>query len=154
MIAISSPQRSKPLIVQTQIDIKASKEEIWSVLIAPQYIAKWDSLPPHHSAKEELAHGTVLRYPGIGDDYTEFTVSEKIKNQKLTLQLYCSHWQGTKDDYDISYEYTIHRMEGLNFLELRMGDFDALSKGIMYFDASLDFANNALNKIKAIAENL
>ncbi|MCE7063649.1 SRPBCC domain-containing protein [Dyadobacter sp. CY326] len=136
------------LTVKEQIEIEAPMSKVWEVLIAPKYVRQWDDLPEGFG-DYYLELGRVIEWSGR----SRITVVECEPNETLKLSLYAEKWELPPASYDIAYTYKLSESGAGVVLELEIGDFASLPDGEDYYNASLEFAATALEKIKNLSEN-
>lgn len=136
------------LIVKDKIFIEASLTKVWEVLVAPKFIRQWDALPEDF-ADYYLEQGREIVWSGN----SKITVTEMIPHEFLKLSLFVNKWELPPSSYDIGYSYRLSEMDGFTLLTVDIGDFSQLSNGEEYYNSSVLFAEKALKKIKALAEN-
>jgi len=141
----------KSLTVQNKVTIDASPEKVWKVLTLPKFIRQWDELPEDFG-DNPLADGTEILWQQPDGNITKLTVTNFSENRLLKMNLYVSRWANPEASYDIAYTYKITDIGGASELEITIGDFGILPSGQNYYDASLDFGNTGLEKIKTLAE--
>ena len=138
----------KELIVRSEIEIEAPLAKVWEVLIAPKFIRQWDALPQDF-ADYYLETGREIEWSGN----SKITVTEMLPHDYLKLSLYVNKWELGPSSYDIAYHYKLLEQDNNILLTIEIGDFAQLADGDEYYNASLEFAEKALNKIKLLAEN-
>ncbi|MCE7072138.1 SRPBCC domain-containing protein [Dyadobacter sp. CY327] len=136
------------LTVQDQISIEAPLSKVWEILIAPKYVRQWDELPSDFG-DYYLELGRVIDWSGR----SRLTVTAHEPNALLKLSLYVEKWEQSPAAYDIAYTYRLSENENGVLLQVEIGDFAVLADGQSYYDASVEFAKTALEKIKNLAEN-
>ncbi|MCL4262827.1 MAG: SRPBCC domain-containing protein [Anaerolineae bacterium] len=144
-------QNVQNLIVKETIEISAPITKVWEVLVTPRYIKEWDDVPEGF-ADDRLRMGTVLEWPG----HARLTVVTFEPYQHLSLVLVAASWQPPIPD-DIAYTFNLAESEGpesegQTILTVTVGDFGRLPDGQDYYDASVEFAQTAVPKIKELAE--
>ncbi len=142
------------LIVKGHTNIDASAGKIWEVLTKPKFIRQWDELPDDFSDNDKLKEGTEIIWHHPDGSFTKLTVSDAVEQKFLKLNLFGSKWQMPERSYDVAYIYTITDHEQKTRLEIEIGDFSILPNGQEYFNASVEFAHTAIQKIKDLAEAL
>ncbi|NIJ53030.1 SRPBCC family protein [Dyadobacter arcticus] len=136
------------LVVKEEVLIEAPVSKVWEVLIAPKYIRQWDALP-HDFDDYYLETGRTIEWSGI----TKMTVKVCEPHKSLVFSLYVSKWEQPPAAYNIGYTYNLSEEETGTRLSIEIGDFSVLPDGIEYYKSSEEFVDNALNKIKSLAEN-
>ncbi|WP_221390943.1 SRPBCC domain-containing protein [Dyadobacter sp. NIV53] len=136
------------LIVKNEIIIDAPIAKVWEVLIAPKFIRQWDSLPQDFP-DYYLETGMEINWSGN----SKITVAEMLPHEYLKLSLFVYNWELGPSSYNIAYHYRLVSHDNHILLSIEIGDFGQLPDGQEYYDASVEFADKALNKIKLLAEN-
>jgi uncharacterized protein YndB with AHSA1/START domain len=139
---------TKSLIVKKQISIDAPVSKVWEVLVAPKYIRQWDDLPQDFG-DYYLEEGRVIEWTG----FSRLTVTACEPSEKLVMKLYAFKWELPATEYNIAYTYELSAEESGTRLTIEVGDFGVLPDGESYYEASVEFAGAALEKIKSLAEN-
>ncbi len=145
--SITGLMTMKELVVKEQIEITASKGKVWEVLTNPVYIKQWDDIPENYSG-ERLQLNSVLEWEG----YSKLTVTALVNCQFLKLSMYLPKAGVDPTQYDVSYQYTLTENNGKTKLTIEIGDFSPLPTAIGYYEASLEWAETAKQKIKALSE--
>lgn len=140
------------LTVERQILIHAPARKVWDVLTKPSYIQQWDEIPEDYDKTQDLRLGTIFRWEAPSGRFTEVTATIVKPSEKLQLSLFVSSWELDPAPNNIGYTYTLHQDGDHTHLTLTVGDFSSLPNGKDYYDASTDFADTALPKIKALSE--
>jgi uncharacterized protein YndB with AHSA1/START domain len=83
---------------------------------------------------------------------TTLTATEVKPLERLKLALNNSSWQSPPPLGDIAYTFALLGQDGQTQLSVNIGDFAKLSDGQQYYDASVEFAETALQKIKELSE--
>ena len=138
----------KKRIVKHKVLIEAPIAKVWEVLIAPKFIRQWDSLPEDF-ADYYLEVGREIEWAGS----SKLTVTEMIAHERIKMSLYVYRWELPPSAYDIGYTYSISPDGENTQLSIEIGDFGVLENGEEYYNASEEFAEKSLKKIKALAEN-
>ncbi|HEY5825371.1 MAG TPA: SRPBCC domain-containing protein [Cyclobacteriaceae bacterium] len=138
----------KSVIVKDQIEINASREEVWEVLTNPDFIKQWDELPENYSG-EPLKLNSVIEWEG----YSRLIVTEFVPASKLKLSMFLPRVALDASKYDVSYQYSLSGEDSSAVLAFEIGDFSTLPNAQDYYDASLTFVQTAKEKIKELAEN-
>ncbi len=71
--------------------------------------------------------------------------------QRLRMALYGATWEQPPSAYDIAYTFTLTAEDDGTLLTITVGDFAPLTNGQEYYDASVEFASDAGQKIKQLA---
>lgn len=140
------------LIVKETIEISAPITKVWAVLVTPRYIKEWDDIPEGF-ADDQLRLGTVIEWPG----HAKLTVVVFEPGKCLSMTLVVASWSPPIPD-DIAYTFDLAESEGAEsgrqtILTVTVGDFGRLPDGQDYYDASVEFAQTAVQKIKELAES-
>lgn len=136
------------LNVLKEVLIDAPANKVWEVLIAPKFIRQWTVLPADFQ-DYYLETGRVIEWVGS----SKMIVTEMIAQHTLKQSLYETKWGISPSECDISCTYTLNIKSDRILLSLEIGDFAQLEEGETAFNFYTDFAEKALNKIKALAEN-
>jgi uncharacterized protein YndB with AHSA1/START domain len=139
---------SLTLVAKNKISIEAPLSKVWEVLVAPKYIRQWDDLPQDFE-DFYLDVGRTIVWPGS----SRMTVTVCEPYQRLVFSLYAEKWEGPPADYDIAYRFSLSETDTGTALSLEIGDFAVLADGESYYESSVEFAADALDKIKSLAEN-
>lgn len=143
---------TQQLLVKDSITINAPAASIWHVLVQPWYVRQWDELPEDFG-EDDLSLGSEILWRREDGGYTKMTVTACETHRQLRLSLYSSSWEQPPSAYDIAYAFTLSSQSGSTLLSLTIGDFASLPDGQNYYEASVEFAVNALNKIKELSES-
>jgi uncharacterized protein YndB with AHSA1/START domain len=143
------------LYVENSTQINALPARVWEVLTKPNYIREWDDVPENFTA-ESLELNSEMRWHHDGKT-TSLTVTEMKPLEHLKLALQNSSWKSPSwksppPQGDIAYTYTLSKQNEKTLFTIGIGDFAKLPDGQAYYDASIEFAETALPKIKALAE--
>lgn len=141
------------LIVKKNVTIDASASKVWDVLTKPEHIRQWDDVPEDFK-EAQLSMGSELIWEhGNSDkDITKLTVTE-FEAKRLLKERWYSSTVASAEAHDINYIFSLSESNGKTILLLSIGDWGLLDKGQDFYDASLEFAENASQKIKELAEN-
>jgi uncharacterized protein YndB with AHSA1/START domain len=139
---------NQPLVVRSEIVIEAPLSKVWEVLIAPKYIRQWDDLPSDFE-DYYLEFGRTIEWTGT----SRLTVTICEPNEVLKMALYVSKWEQPPAAYDIAYTYRLVNDGTDTVLSVEIGDFSVLPDGEDYYNASVEFAATAMEKIKNLSEN-
>ena len=145
---------TKKLIVKNEIQIQATPEKVWEVLVTPKYVAQWDDLPENYPS-EKMKEGSkvVWEHPNGGQVVT--TVIRSLENKELKIALYSSNWEDEIKEGDIANVYQVEeQQDGITWLSIEIGDFSLLQNGVDYYKGSVEFASESKNIIKKLAESL
>lgn len=141
------------LIVNGEILIDASPEKVWEVLTKPKYVAQWDELPEDYPSEDMTVGSKVVwNLPNGGESVTKIIKAEEMKQLKIAL--YVSNWEKKPKEGDVAYLYNLEEKEGQTLLTIEIGDFSLIKNGEMYYDASVEFATESKETIKALAEKM
>lgn len=141
------------LIVKDGILIEQTPEKVWEVLVDPKYVAQWDELPEDYP-DEKMREGSeaAWEHPDGGRTVTKIIKADEMK--ELVIALTSSNWEDQPKEGDVAYRYTLEDQNGSTLLKIEIGDFSLLKNGQDYYDASVDFASQAKEVIKQLAERL
>ena len=139
---------SQTLLAENKISIDAPLSKVWEVLVAPKYIRQWDDLPTDFE-DYYLDVGRTIVWPG----YSRMTVTVYEPYDKLVFSFYADKWEEPPAAYDIAYTFSLSEIDSGTELSLKIGDFAVLPDGEEYYRSSVEFAADALAKIKSLAEN-
>ncbi len=148
LLSQRAPALHAPLLVTRQILINASVARVWELLTLPTYIKQWDELPEGFG-EEPLTLGRTIAWEG----HATLTVTAFDPEKLLRMSLYVATWAQPSSAYDIAYTYTLTAQDDGTLLTITVGDFAPLANGQEYYDASVDFAGDAGEKIKQLAVN-
>ncbi|MEX0662961.1 MAG: hypothetical protein WEA58_02085 [Balneolaceae bacterium] len=137
------------MIVRDQIEIKASKEKVWRVLTETKFYKQWDDLPEDFS-EDRLKLGSVIDW----GEYSKITVRTFKPTEHLDMKLYLPKVDLSENDYDVSYSFSLTSKNDHTILSIEIGDFSPLPNANDYYEASVEFAETAKQKIKELSENL
>jgi uncharacterized protein YndB with AHSA1/START domain len=143
---------SLQLIVQNAITIDASLDKVWDVLIKPKYIKQWDDLPEDFDISSDLKNGSEIVWEMEEGEYSKLSVIAFKPLHLLKLALIVSKWEQPPAPEDVAYTYTLFNQDDRIRLSIQIGDFAKIASGKKYYDASIEFAQEALQKIKELAE--
>ena len=132
---------SKQLIVEDEILIEAAPSKVWEILTVPKYVAQWDELPEDYP-DEDMTEGSqvVWELPDGGKSITTIIKAEEKK--ELIISLFVSKWEVQPNEGDVAYRYQLEERGNHTLLKLKIGDFSLLSNGQMYYDGSVELAEN------------
>jgi uncharacterized protein YndB with AHSA1/START domain len=142
---------SQELIVKRNLSINAPASKVWEVLVKPQFIRQWDELPDDFG-EQPLSLGREITWEREDGGFVKLTVTRFEPEKQLKLSLYNSSWDQAPSAYDIAYTYLLSSQDGSTGLEVEIGDFKALPNGQDYYEASEEFGDTSIQKIKALAE--
>jgi len=142
----------KQLIVKDEILIDATPSKVWEILTKPKYVAQWDELPEDYP-DDDMTEGSrgVWELPDGGKSIT--TIIKAEVGKELIISLFVSKWEIQPNEGDVAYRYQLEEMGNQTLLKFEIGDFSLFSNGKMYYDASMEFAQNSKHVIKQLAEN-
>ena len=138
----------KKLNVKNKVLINAPLNKVWEVLIAPKFIRQWDALPEDFQ-DYYLETGREIEWAGS----SKIVVTEMVAQETLKQSLYLSKWGIAPSECDISITYTLQNIDENTELSVLIGDFGQLAGGDVSYINYSEFAEKALGKIKALAEN-
>jgi uncharacterized protein YndB with AHSA1/START domain len=141
----------KRLSVEQEITIHASPAKVWDVLVKPEFIKQWDDVPENFE-DEALTLGSEMLWRHPDGKTTSLTTTELEPLGRLKLALHVSNWQSPPPLGDVAYAFSLSGQNGETRLSVTIGDFAKLPDGQQYYDASVEFAETALPKIKELAE--
>ena len=139
------------LIVKDEILIHASAAKVWDVLVSPNYVRQWDELPEDFP-EEKMSVGSEVVWDLPNGGITKTTVIEAERERKLMISLYVSNWKMNPNPEDIAYTYELMEQDNGVKLSINIGDFSLLQNGGDYYEASIEFAREAKQKMKQLAE--
>lgn len=144
---------NQTLIVKDKIEIQASPEKVWDVLIKPKYVSQWDELPEDYPQEDmTLGSEVIWELPNGGKSITK--IIKAVENEELVIALNVTNWTVKPQVGEVAYHYKIINNGNHSVLEIEIGDFSLLENGQMYYDASVEFASMSKEKIKELAEGL
>ena len=143
---------SQQLIVQNTITIDASLNKVWDILVKPKYIKQWDDLPEDFNINSDLTIGSEIVWKMEDGEFSKLSVIAFEPQHLLKLSLIVSKWEQPPAPEDVAYTYSLLNYDDQIQLSIEIGDFAKLASGKKYYDASIEFANEALQKIKELAE--
>jgi uncharacterized protein YndB with AHSA1/START domain len=138
----------KKLNVKKKVKINAPLSKVWEVLVAPKFIRQWDALPEDFQ-DYYLETGREIEWAGI----SKIVVTDMVAQKTLKQSLYLSKWGIPPSECDISVTYDLKNLAEQTELSVEIGDFAQLMGGEDYFNFYTEFAEKALVKIAALAEN-
>lgn len=140
-------KESQQLIATHQVQISSPVSKVWEVLVKPEYIRQWDDVPESFEAAS-LTTGSVLEWPGSA----RLTVTVFNPHSHLRLTYQNPNWDSKVDG--IAYDYELQESSDGSLLIARVGDWAKAPDGRAqdYYDASIEFAQTALAKVKELAE--
>ncbi|WP_226529388.1 SRPBCC family protein [Metabacillus niabensis] len=143
---------TKQLTVKDEILIDATPSKVWEILTKPKYVAQWDELPEDYP-NDDMTEGSrvVWELPDGGKSIT--TIIKAEVGKELIISLFVSKWEVQPNEGDVAYRYQLEEKGNKTLLKFEIGDFSLLSNGQMYYDASMEFAQNSKQVIKQLAEN-
>ena len=122
-----------------------------SSLVKPGFIRQWDEVPEGYG-DDPLNMGSEMAWESEGGKIVKLVVIEYEPMELLQLSLSNSSWAVQPAPGEITYTYTLTETGGSTQLLIQVGDFSILLNGQDYYDASLEFANDAAIKIKQLAD--
>ncbi|MBB6451409.1 uncharacterized protein YndB with AHSA1/START domain [Geomicrobium halophilum] len=142
------------LTVYTETLINASTSKVWEVLVNPRYVAQWDELPEDYP-KEHMTVGSKVVWNTPNGEQSITSISKADPEKELVIDLYGTSWTVKPREGEVAYHYKLVVNEGnQTLLKISIGDFSIIEDGHMYYDASVEFAEDAKTKIKELAESL
>ncbi|WP_100012374.1 SRPBCC domain-containing protein [Lentibacillus sediminis] len=142
---------SQSLIVRDEIFIQSRPDHVWRVLVKPEYVNQWDELPEDYP-EEDMTVGSEVAWDLPNGEVSKTTVTKADEGRELQISLYVSTWDVTPAPEDIAYTYKLQQEEAGTRLTIEIGDFSILPDGEKYYEASVEFAAEAKEKIKRLAE--
>lgn len=139
---------TESLIVKDQIEINASKEKVWEVLINPNFIKQWDDIPENYTGGH-LKLNSVIEWEG----YSKLTIVEFDSFNKLTMKMFLPKVNLDESEYDVSYKFILSG-DSSTVLKFEIGDFSFLPNSQDYFESTKEWIITARKKIKELAESL
>lgn len=138
---------SQQLIAIDQVQISSPVSRVWDVIVRPEYIRQWDDVPESFEAAS-LTIGSVLEWPGNA----RLSVTVFNPHSRLRLAYQNPKWDSKVDG--IAYDYELQESSDGSLLIARVGDWARAPDGRAqdYYDASTEFVQNALAKIKELSE--
>ncbi len=136
---------SKPFVVNEEINIHASLAKVWDVLIKPAYVKEWDELPEGYP-EEDMRVGSEVLWELPNGEHSKTTVIAAEKEKELKIALYVSNWSVFPERGEVAYTYKLEKAAEGTKLSIAIGDFSLLPDGENYYEASLEFANEAKQK--------
>jgi hypothetical protein len=76
------------------------------------------------------------------------------EEKELVIALYGTGWEIKPNEGDVAYYFNLQAKDDKTLLQIYIGDFSPIKDGQMYYDASIEFADNAKTTIKELAESL
>lgn len=143
---MTETKHTPTLLVEAQMQIPASPSRVWQILTTPRYIRQWDDLPEDFG-EAPLTLGSTITWAG----HATLTITEFEPAQRLRMALYGATWEQPPSAYDIAYTFSLAVQGDGTLLTITVGDFAPLPKGQEYYDASVEFADEAGQKIKQLA---
>ncbi|WP_078392723.1 SRPBCC domain-containing protein [Shouchella patagoniensis] len=143
----------KELSVRTEILIHASPAYVWEVLVNPKYVAEWDELPEDYPT-ERMTVGSKVIWDLPNGEQSITKIIKADKEKELVIALLGTGWEMKPTEGDVAYHYTLIERGDKTLVTLCIGDFSLLKDGQMYYDASVEFADNAKTTIKRLAESM
>lgn len=144
---------TKPLIVETEIMIHASASKVWEVLVTPKYVAQWDELPEDYP-QEQMTAGSEVVWDLPNGEQSITRISKADEGKELKIDLSHTGWPIKPAEGDVAYHYELINKNDHTLLKIKIGDFSLIEDGQMYYEASVEFAEEAKTTIKALAESL
>ncbi|MEC5425524.1 SRPBCC domain-containing protein [Virgibacillus sp. C22-A2] len=139
------------MIVRDEVMIQAPTSKVWEVLVNPKYVSQWDELPEDYPEKN-MTVGSEVVWDIPNGNYSKTTVIKADPTKELQIALYVSNWSVYPKPGDIAYSYKLSEQNGETKLSIKIGDFSLLSDGEKYYEASVEFASDAKEIIKQLAE--
>ncbi|MFC3039196.1 SRPBCC domain-containing protein [Virgibacillus xinjiangensis] len=143
---------TEELTVRDEILINAAPSKVWEVLVKPKYVAQWDELPEDYPS-DAMTEGSKVVWENPNGGETVTTVIKAEKEKEFIMALYISNWEVKPAEGDVAYRFRLEDQDGKTLLKLEIGDFSLVKDGQKYYDASVEFATEAKETIKELAEN-
>lgn len=140
-----------PYIASSSIIVNTTPAKIWEVLTKTSYIKLWDDVPDEFE-QEEIAMDSQLVWDMEDGKYTKLTVIDFEPHRFLQMSLNISTWPQNLAPQDISYSYLITQQGDTSTLSISVGDFALLPKGKIYYEATADFLESTIQKIKNLLD--
>lgn len=144
---------TKNLTVSADILIEASPAKVWEVLVTPKYVAQWDELPEDYP-QEPMSVGSKVVWELPNGEQSITTISKADPKSELVIDLYGTAWEVTPKAGEVAYQYKLEKQGSQTLLKIRIGDFAMIENGEMYYEASVEFAEESKKMIKTLAEGL
>jgi uncharacterized protein YndB with AHSA1/START domain len=144
---------TKELTVRTEILIDAPTANVWEILVNPKYVAKWDELPEDYP-QERMTAGSKVVWDLPNGEQSITTLIKADEEKELVIALYGTGWEIKPNEGDVAYYFNLQAKDDKTLLQIYIGDFSLIKDGQMYYDASIEFADNAKTTIKELAESL
>ncbi|WP_054711032.1 SRPBCC domain-containing protein [Bacillus sp. JCM 19041] len=139
--------------VRTEIVIHASPAHVWEVLVNPKYVAEWDELPEDYP-KERMTVGSKVIWDLPNGEQSITKIIKADEEKELVIALLGTGWEMKPNEGEVAYHYNLKAKDDKTFVTICIGDFSLIKDGQMYYDASVEFAENAKTTIKRLAESL
>lgn len=140
------------LIVQKEMQISASPETVWEILILPKYVAQWDELPEDYP-QDPMTTGSKVIWELPNGEQSITTVIKADLEKELVIDLHGTGWKNKPQPGEIAYRFYLEENQHGTNLSIDIGDFSLLDQGKQFYEASLDFAEEAAKTIKTLAES-
>lgn len=144
---------SKELTVHTEVLIDTSTANVWEILVNPKYVAQWDELPEDYPQERMTTGSKVVWDLPNGEQSITKLIKVDAENE-LVIALYGTAWEIKPNEGDVAYHFNLQAKGDKTLLKITIGDFSLIKDGQMYYDASVEFANNAKTIIQELAESL
>ncbi|GLO65191.1 MULTISPECIES: SRPBCC domain-containing protein [Oceanobacillus] len=141
------------LVVQESIRINTTATNVWEILTNPRYVAIWDELPEDYP-QEHMTTGSKVIWDTPNGNQSITTIIKALKEEELVIDLYVTSWKKKPQQGEVAYRFYIEENNDHTLLSIEIGDFSLIENGQMYYDASVEFAEDAKQTIKDLAEGL
>lgn len=141
------------LVVKKGILIDTSAQSVWQVLIDPQYVAKWDELPEDYPS-EPMKKGSEVIWDLPNGEQSITRLTTVVPEEELMIDLINTVWPEQPAEGKVGYHYLLTEQNNQTKLSLHIGDFSLIPNGQDYYDASVEFAEEATVTIKKLAESM
>lgn len=143
----------KKLMVQDNVQINTTPTNVWEVLTNPKYVAIWDELPEDYPTTH-MTTGSKVIWDTPNGDQSITTIIKALKEKELVIDLHGTGWQKKPQQGEVAYHFYIEENNDHILLSIEIGDFSLIENGQMYYDASVEFAEEAKQTIKDLSEGL
>ncbi|KYG34419.1 SRPBCC domain-containing protein [Alkalihalobacillus trypoxylicola] len=140
------------LIVRDQILIGAPPSVVWEILINPKFVAQWDELPDDYP-QERMTLGSKVVWDLPNGEQSITKLIKVDTEHELIISLLVTGWKLKPNEGDIAYHYTLQAKGEKTLLKINIGDFALINDGQLYYDASIEFTNQAKTIIKTLSED-
>lgn len=141
------------LVVKEEVFIDASAQSVWTVLTDPQYVAQWDELPEDYPS-EPMKKGSEVVWDLPNGEQSITRLTTVLPEEELMIDLINTVWTEKPAEGTVGYHFMLSEENNKTKLTLEIGDFSLIPKGQEYYEASVEFAEEATVIIKKLAEGL